>query len=612
MTWEHMPEFLKRLTVAVDGYERDTVAGKVTRLIADTRESDEPCPAGDAARVMRLLRKKRWFDLMESAGDAFIQSGVLEPEVRRNYAQALLDQGKLSAGEAMLLVLAQDTATNPTEHAEAVGLLGRTYKQMYVDAARPDVARNRRLLVKSADAYYRVFREDPSRHAWQGINTVALLKRAERDGVAMYGYPDPDDLAGAILAEIKGRHADGAATTWDYGTALEACIALGKMKKAQEWLKRYIASEHADSFELSSTLRQFEEVWQLEPDGEAGIILTTLRARILDREDGGQVTFHPQVRAKDEANIDAVPDVQLEKILGTTGVKSLQWYRTGLTRANAIVLISDLDGRGTGTGFLVTGADLCEHLPSDEVFVLTNAHVVAEEHVVTGTLYPEDATVRFEALGLDETFQVTELLWTSPPAELDASLLRLDKPCPKVESIPFSKRLPLIDGQQRLYVIGHPLGGGLSFSLQDNVLLDHEAPKLHYRTPTEPGSSGSPVFDAKWRLVGLHHAGSPNMPRLHKQGGTYAANEGLWIQSIREQMAADLDGFGATAVSLDGIEIATALPERVMAQTVDGADFAELKVAIKGVYSVAYAPDRSHLAAVGADGRLRVWPRLGP
>ena len=78
-----------------------------------------------------------------------------------------------------------------------------------------------------------------------------------------------------------------------------------------------------------------------------------------------------------------------------------------------------------------------------------------------------------------------------------------------------------------------------------------------------------------------------------------------------EQMAADLDGFGDTAVSLDGNEIATALPERVMAQSVDGADFAELKVAIKGVYSVAFAPDCSHLAAVGADGRLRVWPRLG-
>ena len=83
---------------------------------------------------------------------------------------------------------------------------------------------------------------------------------------------------------------------------------------------------------------------------------------------------------------------------------------------------------------------------------------------------------------------------------------------------------------------------------------------------------------------------------------------GEWV----EQMAADLDGFGATAVSVDGTEIATALPERVMAQSVDGADYAELKVAIKGVYSVAYSPDRAHLAAVGADGRLRVWPRIGP
>jgi len=38
---------------------------------------------------------------------------------------------------------------------------------------------------------------------------------------------------------------------------------------------------------------------------------------------------------------------------------------------------------------------------------------------------------------------------------------------------------------------------------------------MHYRTPTDPGSSGSPVFNAKWEVVALHHAGSPATPRLH-------------------------------------------------------------------------------------------------
>ena len=41
------------------------------------------------------------------------------------------------------------------------------------------------------------------------------------------------------------------------------------------------------------------------------------------------------------------------------------------------------------------------------------------------------------------------------------------------------------------------------------------------------GSSGSPVFDNGWRLIGVHHAGGVRMPQLNNTGGTYAANEGI-------------------------------------------------------------------------------------
>src|SRR5262249_58948845 len=95
-----------------------------------------------------------------------------------------------------------------------------------------------------------------------------------------------------------------------------------------------------------------------------------------------------------------------------------------------------------------------------------------------------------------------------------------------------SKALPLADGRQKTYIIGHPGGRGLSLSLHDNLLLDHESPFVHYRTPTEEGNSGSPVFNSQWDLIALHHAGLSQMRKLNGKEGTYEANEGIWIQAI--------------------------------------------------------------------------------
>jgi V8-like Glu-specific endopeptidase len=69
------------------------------------------------------------------------------------------------------------------------------------------------------------------------------------------------------------------------------------------------------------------------------------------------------------------------------------------------------------------------------------------------------------------------------------------------------------------------------------MLLDHNDRLLHYRSPTEPGSSGSPVFNDQWELIALHHAGGTDLPRLNNHGGTYAANEGITLPAIRKRLS---------------------------------------------------------------------------
>jgi V8-like Glu-specific endopeptidase len=88
-------------------------------------------------------------------------------------------------------------------------------------------------------------------------------------------------------------------------------------------------------------------------------------------------------------------------------------------------------------------------------------------------------------------------------------------------------------------VIGYPLGEYLAFSLQDNKIVGASDELLHYRSPTRPGSSGSPLFDSEWQLVGLHHAGKENLARIDDPDATYAANEGFLLTAVQAAMRRD-------------------------------------------------------------------------
>jgi hypothetical protein len=166
--------------------------------------------------------------------------------------------------------------------------------------------------------------------------------------------------------------------------------------------------------------------------------------------------------------------------------------------------------------------------------LVTNAHVL-------GTTYPTalrmaQAAIRFDGLGdLQRTLKVKEILFESPVADLDTTIARLEAAVPGLAPLPLAAAEPPAferNTDRRLYVIGYPESGPLSISMEDSRQVGWKEPRLHYRTPTEPGSSGSPVFDRDWQLIGLHHAGSATMRRLEGDG-FYEANEAIWIHAIR-------------------------------------------------------------------------------
>ncbi|WP_306747897.1 trypsin-like serine peptidase [Saccharothrix yanglingensis] len=193
-----------------------------------------------------------------------------------------------------------------------------------------------------------------------------------------------------------------------------------------------------------------------------------------------------------------------------------------------------------GTGFLVDGKAL--HPSCPDVVLVTNAHVVSADH--PGALHPDRALVTFRALECGPGRRIRRVLWSSPVDRLDVTVAELDGVPAQATRCPPARRRPVLrpDEPTSAYVIGHPRGREqVMLSVQDNRLLDADDTRLHYRTPTEEGSSGSPVFDRQWDLIAVHHAGGTRMARLNGRPGLYPANEGVWFDRVRQELAAALD-----------------------------------------------------------------------
>ena len=311
-------------------------------------------------------------------------------------------------------------------------------------------------------------------------------------------------------------------------------MALGNYDEAVQRGSGFAEDPDTDAFAIASLERQLLEVWELDTTTPLGnALLPVLRGALLKRE-GGSVLL--PTRDVGAPRLERLAGADLEKVLGIERYQTLAWYRNGLLRCRAVARIETLNEDGLGTGFLVEGAALHESLP--ERVLVTNGHVIPEG------LDARNAVVAFHGLDSDAArpnrFRVLRRWWYEPSSspQLDTTVLELDGNPQRVEPIPLAPQLPELTPSTRAYVIGHPRGlQQPQFSLQDNLVLDRDDTRLHYRSPTEGGSSGSPVFDGQWQLIGLHHAGGFAMPRLNGETGTYAANEALIIGAIRNAMA---------------------------------------------------------------------------
>jgi endonuclease G, mitochondrial len=255
----------------------------------------------------------------------------------------------------------------------------------------------------------------------------------------------------------------------------------------------------------------------------------------------------------------AEPAVFLEKVILTTDFVDIRYLEGGVAAARAVcrVLIRDPSGRlaGYGSGSLISPR-----------LVLTNHHVLESAE----TAAPSAIEFNYQA-GLDgqplpsRVFELDPATFFVASEERDFALCAVKATAAELAEFGFN---PLIGAEGKAIVgefvtiVQHPAGRMKQVSLRENRIVDLPEDFLHYEADTEPGSSGSPVFNDQWEVVGLHHA-SIRAPEREEFGGFL--NEGIRVSRILRFLH-ELDLPPAQRALLEGLPT-----ERIVLRDANGA-----------------------------------------
>lgn len=257
------------------------------------------------------------------------------------------------------------------------------------------------------------------------------------------------------------------------------------------------------------------------------------------------------------------PGLGMERALGLTrDFLSIEFFEAGLNAARAVGLVEIMGGTRFGTGFIVGNG-----------LALTNNHVLpnpAEAEVSELVLDFEHN--RIGARKTSERFVFDPERFFLTDEVHDYTLLAVSPMSERGRPLEEFGYLPLLaeEGKIRIgdpvNIIQHPDGRMKTVVVHDSrfLHLDNESAEdrfCWYSSDTEPGSSGSPVFNNRWEVVALHHRSIPKMNSRNQYLGhngrvitrerakqnpellVWIANEGVRVSRlVRSIQSATLEG----------------------------------------------------------------------
>jgi hypothetical protein len=221
----------------------------------------------------------------------------------------------------------------------------------------------------------------------------------------------------------------------------------------------------------------------------------------------------------------AAASVALERIIGRNDLIGVEFLTAAVTAARSVgrVLVRTRAGRVVAYG---SGA-----LVSPRLF-LTNNHVLdaaasaassvvefGYEYAPGGRLQP----ARTFALTPDEFFL------TDPALDFTLVAVKADGGLTDFGWLTLNDDDGAVLKDEYVNIVQHPSGRPKQVAIRDNLVTDILPDFLHYRADTEPGSSGAPVFNDQWELIGLHHSGAP---KRNDQGQILAHNGAVWTDNM--------------------------------------------------------------------------------